>query len=281
MKTKLTLFYIISIFQIIIINTVFAEDTKLGGYSFPTTTASFVATEVAADLQFTELTYTNNLMYDYNLANGFYRPYRWPEGVKDAGTYLEFTLTPQNGATATAGSLQIVNRPNTIRLGPTKFSVAYSTDGGGNFTNMPEIVIASRTLLINDIITFEALTTTQPIIFRVYAYESLYGSVSEKDAWTIDYIEVFGTVQQGVPTSIMESDKLFQIKTYYANGKLHVTGVTERTKLTIYNMLGKRLYEANISNDKSISVNYPDQLLLVKMETKGISRTTKILTKHL
>lgn len=278
MKTKLTLFFIHSFFYILSTTVAFAEGIKLGGYPFPTTTASFTATEVVANIQFNELTYTDNLMYDYNLANGFYRPYRWPEGTKDTETYLEFTLTPLNGATVTASSIQIVNRPNTVRLGPTKFSVSYSIDAGENFTNMPEISIASRTLLLKDIIGFETLTTTQPILFRIYAYESLYGSVSEKDAWTIDYIEVFGSVQEDVSTSIIDSSKQKQVKSYYTDGKLHITGVTESTKLTVCNMFGKKLYVENISADKSISLDYPDQLLIVKMESERKRWTTKILT---
>jgi hypothetical protein len=276
MKAKLTFFYFVSVIQLVVLNTVMAEDIKLGGYPFPTTAASFVATEVAADLEFTELTYTDNIMYDYNSQNGYYRPYRWPEGAMNSGSYLEFTVTPKNGATLNPSNLKIVHKPNTATLGPSKISIAYSTDGGENFITTPEVVIASRTSFNTDIIGFSSLSSTQPIIFRLYAYESLYGLETQKDLWIIDYIEVFGSVQEDVSTSIIDSSKHKQVKSYFTDGKLHITGVTEQTKLTVYNMLGKILYAENISADKSISLDYPDQLLIVKMESEKKRWITKI-----
>jgi hypothetical protein len=104
----------------------------------------------------------------------------------------------------------------------------------------------------------------------------LYGLETQKDLWIIDYIEVFGSVQEDVSTSIIDSSKHKQVKSYFTDGKLHITGVTEQTKLTVYNMLGKILYAENISADKSISLDYPDQLLIVKMESEKKRWITKI-----
>jgi hypothetical protein len=83
-------------------------------------------------------------------------------------------------------------------------------------------------------------------------------------------------VQEDVSTSIIDSSKHKQVKSYFTDGKLHITRVTEQTKLTVYNMLGKILYAENISADKSISLDYPDQLLIVKMESEKKRWITKI-----
>ncbi|HQB27593.1 MAG TPA: T9SS type A sorting domain-containing protein [Paludibacter sp.] len=279
MKTKLTLFFIFSFFYILSTTVTFAEEIKLGGYPFPTTTASFTATEVAANIQFNELSYTDSIMYDYNLEKGYFRPYKWPEGAKDTAIYLEFTLTPQNSSIATVNSLKIVHKPNTALLGPSKICTAYSTDGGENFINQPEVVIASRTSFNTDTINFVGLNSAQPVIFRLYAYESLYGTATQKDLWIIDYIELFGSVQENPSTSNKNLSKQVQVKSFYADGTLHLKGITEPTKLTVYDMLGNQLYQENLSADKSISLNYVDQLLIVKIETKGQSKSLKIIAR--
>jgi len=279
MKTRNSFITLFCAFLTLVLTSTFAIDIKLGEYPFPITTASFSAIEVAANVQMNDLTYTNNLTYDYNTVNGYFRPYKWPEGAKATDTYLEFTLTPPNSANVTVGSLQIVHKPNTALLGPSKISLSYSTDNGTNFTPVAEKMIISRTMFNTDIFTFENLSISQPIIFRLYAYESLYGTVTQKDLWIIDNIELFGSVQGGVISSNIEFNNNHQIKFYYSDNNLQVSNVHEETKLTIYNFAGKIIKESIINTDQNIELKNAGSTIIVKTTSENYHSTVKVICK--
>lgn len=277
MKTKALFITLFCAFQTLAFTSIFATDIKLGEFPFPITTASFSAIQVAANVQMNDLTYTNNLTYDYNTVNGYFRPYKWPEGAKATDTYLEFTLVPQNSANVTVGSLQIIHKPNTALLGPSKISLSYSTDNGANFTPVAEKIIMNRTVFNTDVFTFDGLSTNQPIIFRLYAYESLYGTVTQKDLWIIDNIELFGSVQGGVISSSNELNNNQQVKFYYSDNKLQVSNVHEEIKLTIYNLVGKIIKESTINTNQNIELKNAGLTIIVKTTSENNHSTVKVI----
>lgn len=279
MKTKALFITLFCAFQTLAFTSIFATDIKLGEYPFPITTASFSAIEVAANVQMNDLTYTNNLTYDYNTVNGYFRPYKWPEGAKATDTYLEFTLVPQNSANVTVGSLQIIHKPNTALLGPSKISLSYSTDNGANFTPVAEKIIMNRTVFNTDVFTFDGLSTNQPIIFRLYAYESLYGTVTQKDLWIIDNIELFGSVQGGLISSIVELNNNHEIKFYYSDSKLHISNVHEGTKLTVFNLSGKIIRELTVDVDQNIELKNAGSAIVIKLTSENSHKTVKVINK--
>lgn len=149
-------------------------------------------------VEVSELSYTSNLLIDYNYANGYFRPYGWSDGILDDTKYLEFTITPTPDKSVTVSSIDINQKSNNATLGPQKVAIKVSTDNGLSFGLLTEVAIA-RTSFNNDTYAFTDLTSTNPLIFRLYAYESLQGTAAQKDFWIIDNISIQGNVADALP----------------------------------------------------------------------------------
>jgi len=249
------------------------EDIVLGQFPFPITTASLSPTDVAANIQISDLSYTSNLMYDYNATTGYFRPYKWPQGAKDDATYLEFTLTP-NFSIVNMTNLTIIHKPNTATLGPSKLSMAYSTNGGSTFTTLNEITIATRTAFNTDVFNLSGLNTDQPIIFRLYAFESLYGLETQKDLWIIDQIELTGSISN-ITTEVDLYNKK-SLNCYYYNNYLIVRGVKNTTNVSVFNLFGVKLFSTVINSDMIIPYYTDQPIVIVNMESKDERKTMKI-----
>lgn len=263
----------ISIYSTNRVSTSVNEDILLGQFPFPTATASLSPTDVVANIQISDLTYTSNLMYDYNTSTGYFRPYKWPEGVKDDATYLEFTLTP-NSTMVNMTNLTIVHKPNNATLGPSKISMAYSINGGSTFTSLPEITIATRTAFNTDVFDLSGLNTTQPIIFRLYAFESLYGLETQKDLWIIDQIELMGSLSNITTEVDLYNQK--SLNCYYYNNYLIVRGVKNTTNVSVFNLFGVKLFSTVINSDMIIPYYTDQPIVIVNMESKDERKTMKI-----
>lgn len=252
-----------------------SSEGKLGEYIIPTGTASFEASNVSENVNFSDLTYTNNLTYDYNLSTGYFRPFKWSETEKDPEKYLEFKVTPQNDVKINISKLKIVHKPNTATLGPSKMSVSYSTNNGETFTDLPEITIASRTSFNTDVIYMNELNTNQQVIFRLYAYESLYGTSAQKDFWIIDNIELYGSVDESITQT--ETNRDTKLNCTFLNGNLSLKGISKETTVSVFNVLGKKLLHTKIYTDTLIPINTKESFLIVNINSGLTNQTIKVV----
>ncbi|MBK6482695.1 MAG: putative metal-binding motif-containing protein [Chitinophagaceae bacterium] len=88
-------------------------------------------------------------------------------------TAIEFTITPDSGKSLTANSFSVSLRRNGI--GPASIRFAYSIDGGSSWTDQgSDVSIANTECGINTPATwdFNDFTSSQPVIFRVYAFNA-------------------------------------------------------------------------------------------------------------
>lgn len=251
----------------------FSEE-KIGGFTFPTGTASLLAENTNSMIQFSELSYTSNLIYDYNTSTGYFRPYKWPAEGKNPETYLEFSVTPGENKNIEINKLKISHKPNTARLGPSKIGLSYSVNNGDSFSDLPNQAIANRTAFNNSIFEFFDINTVNPVLFRLYAFESLQGTATEKDFWIIDNIELYGSVSTATAVTSTLGKNYFSY--FYSGEKLYVSGIKEPAKLQIFNLLGVKLMEKYLDADAILTVNTKDQLLILTIEDKHSRQTVKI-----
>ncbi len=251
------------------------EEKKLGTFDFPKTTASLEATDVDPNIQMSALSYTSNLIYDYNSTTGYFRPYGWPTGAKDDSKYLEFTITPNPGINVDVEKVKITHKPNTNILGPSKVLVSYSI-GDGDFTDLPEITFTNRTELVTSSVESKNLSSKAPLKFRMYAYESLHGTEAQKDFWIIDKIELFGKTSIP-PTQEKQIGNNSYPTCMLSDGKLYVKGITEKTKITVYDFMGKLITEKYLMSDESISLNNQKTVLIIKLKSENNEKVFKIM----
>ena len=256
----------------------FTEE-KLGGFPFPTETASLAPADVNEYIEISDLTYTANLIYDYNTGPGYFRPYNWPTGVKEDDKYLEFTVSPKEDMTVEITKLQLVHKPNTAALGPSKVKAVYSTNNKGTFTDLLEISFAVRTSLTTSNIQINGLKTNNPVTFRLYAYESLHGNENRKDLWIIDRIDLYGTAGENAFSAEKELFVANSPICYFHSGNLYVENINNYAHLSLFDLLGNQILQKNITNGESIPVNYPGNIFIVKLESAEKERTFKIIKK--
>lgn len=255
-----------------------AQETRtLGRFDFPTEEASLFPTCTDAQVNMSELSYTDNLTYDYNTGLGYFRPWGWPEGEKDPGRYLEFTLAPQQGYSVNIERISLVHKPNTIRLGPSAVEIMCSLDGGDTFRSLYNADFTDRGSFTTHTAQTDGLNTCDPVLFRLYAYESLHGSAKEKDFWIIDYIELSGQTSSCGTTGIhSDCNPAENPACHYAGGQLYITNVHEETLVTLFDLLGNRLLSQRIDTDIVLSLQRTDCILLCRFETNRKSRTIKL-----
>lgn len=250
------------------------SEQKLGEYPFPIANASLLPENTDTSVQLSELTYSSGLLYNYNTSTGYFRPYGWPEGEKDPQKFLSFSLTPLNNSTVELNKIMINHKPNTIRLGPSKIGLSYSLDGGNTFSDLPEQVISSRSAFNKSTFSFQDLSTKQPVQIRLYAWESLHGTETERDFWIIDNIELYGTV--GATTSHDFINVQDPYRCFFSSGKLHIEGISNTTTIRVYNLLGLELMQMEVKEDIVLNVNFNEPFIIVAFDNKLKKITIKV-----
>lgn len=250
------------------------SEQKLGEYPFPIANASLLPENTDTSVQLSELTYSSGLLYNYNTSTGYFRPYGWPEGEKDPQKFLSFSLTPLNNSTVELNKIMINHKPNTIRLGPSKIGLSYSLDGGNTFSDLPEQVISSRSAFNKSTFSFQDLSTKQPVQIRLYAWESLHGTETERDFWIIDNIELYGTV--GATTSHNFINVQDPYRCFFSSGKLHIEGISNTTTIRVYNLLGLELMQMEVKEDIVLNVNFNEPFIIVAFDNKLKKITIKV-----
>ncbi|HQB27594.1 MAG TPA: hypothetical protein PLO29_01465 [Paludibacter sp.] len=250
------------------------SEQKLGEYPFPIANASLLPENTHASMQLSELTYSSGLLYNYNTSTGYFRPYGWPEGEKDPQKFLSFSLTPLNNSTVELNKITINHKPNTIRLGPSKIGLSYSLDGGNTFSDLPEQVISNRSAFNKSTFSFQDLSTKQPVQIRLYAWESLHGTETERDFWIIDNIELYGTV--GATTSHDFINVQDPYRCFFSDDKLHVEGISNTTTIRVYNLLGLELMQIEVKEDIVLNVNFNEPFIIVAFDNKLKKKTVKV-----
>ncbi len=200
---------------------------KLGAYPLPIGTAGvtpvnelFQPSEVSEGVGLSDLSYTD-ILFDYNYSTGYFRPYGWPDGAYLDTRYLEFTVAPEAGKRTGITRIEITEKANTDLLGPQKILIAASVDSGKNFTPVGSVTL-TRSAFNNDQFFINNLESTGSVIFRMYGYESLLGTSTQKDLWIIDHLEVYGTVSALSPASV-SSVEITDITATSAAAKGNVT----------------------------------------------------------
>ena len=220
------------------------------------------------------MTHSSGVLYNYNTSTGYFRPYSWPTGEKDLQKYLEFTLIPLNNSTVELNKLTINHKPNTVRLGPSKMGLSYSLDGGETYEDLPDQVIVNRSEFNNSVFAFQDFVSKLPVQIRLYAFESLQGTETERDFWIIDNIELYGGVSAITSNALIKTNNPYNC--FYSFGKLHIKGINETTNLRIFNLLGMEVMQMELKNDIIIDAQFYEPLLLLSFENKHERRTVKV-----
>ncbi|MFB6341295.1 MBG domain-containing protein [Saccharicrinis sp. FJH62] len=175
-------------------------EKKLASYPLPTGTPNvtpleeiFKAEDVEEGVSFSNLLY-EDILFDYNYANGFFRPYGWPDGDYNDARYVEFTVTPDSAVSVGINKIILRQKSNTIELGPQKLLVAVSTDSAKTFSSVATVELSRSSFSIDEVLV-NNISSTGPVTFRFYGFESLLGTTVQKDLWIIDSIQVRGTVE--------------------------------------------------------------------------------------
>ncbi len=256
------------------------ESEKLGVFDLPTGTTSFEASEVNSHVEMSPLTPRSNLGYDYNTGKGYYRPYNWPTGSLDENTYLEFTITPKNDINVEIDKVRIEHKPNNPNtLGPINTKVAYSTNNKESFTFSEELSFnpdGSNDNLTTSVVNFQNLSSSQPITFRLYAYNSRHGTAAQFDYWIINNVWLYGSAKNATslfPIQFAGND----LNCYLINGDLYVKNVNGKISVTIYDLLGKPLAKKELTEDGIVSFNFPGNVFVVTFESATGNKSIKVL----
>ncbi|GLB52225.1 hypothetical protein NBRC110019_12640 [Neptunitalea chrysea] len=80
-------------------------------------------------------------------------------------------------------------------------------------------------------------------------------------------------------TSLIEE----QIKVFYSNNSLHISGLNDNATIEIYNMLGKRVasyQNIRVTDNFSKNITLPsNNIFIVSVQTENFKKTFKIVTK--
>jgi len=159
-------------------------------------------------------------------------------------------------------------------LGPSKIGLSYSLNNGESFSDLPDQAIANRTAFNNSTFELANINTKNPVLFRLYAFESLQGTATEKDFWIIDNIELYGSVSAATAVAPTLGKNPFSC--FFSGDKLYIRGIKEPAKLQIFNLLGVKLMEKYLDADAILTFNTKEQLLILTTEDKHNRQTVKI-----
>jgi hypothetical protein len=152
--------------------------------------------------------------------------------------------------------------------------LSYSLNNGDSFSDLPDQPIVERSAFNNSIFEFTDLKTKNQVLIRLYAFESLYGTATEKDFWIIDNIELYGSANSSTAVTSLETTNSPSV--FFSSNKLHIKGIKEETKLTVYNFLGMQLTQKLLFADDIISVNSSNRLLILKFSTDETEEIVKV-----
>ena len=118
------------------------------------------------------------------------------------------------------------------------------------------------------------MSTKQPVQIRLYAWESLHGTETERDFWIIDNIELYGTV--GATTSHDFINVQDPYRCFFSSGKLHIEGISNTTTIRVYNLLGLELMQMEVKEDIVLNVNFNEPFIIVAFDNKLKKITIKV-----
>lgn len=247
----------------------------IGTYGVNTLEEVLSPEDVIADIEISNLNYTDNLTIDYNYSKGYFRPYAWPDGNLDETKYLEITITPKTGKTVNLQHIDITHKSNTSTLGPQKVGIKRAVDGGEFDSYVWKTI--ERTQMGTNQYSFEEEASSDEIIIRIYAYESLLGSASQKDFWIIDGIDIYGSITDETISSVVSKNVNQKYHCFLSDNSICVNGIDQVSHIYVWDIQGRLLSHELVSEDTRIPFQKACNYAIIKIENTITSQTFRIL----